>query len=123
MKTLFENRPSVQAVLSFGAMAVRYELSLLTEPRPEVCEPRIRQQPVASNYDKPNEPAAKQRSRRRDVHRLSPFFSPLVTARAIPGTTARCPITERGAVSAESRYNSGNGEKVVVAKPVSPSSA
>jgi formylglycine-generating enzyme required for sulfatase activity len=43
--------------LSFGATAVHYELSLLTKLRPEVCEPRIRQKSVASNYDKPNEPA------------------------------------------------------------------
>ncbi len=40
-----------------------------------------------------------------------------------PGIAARCPIAERGAVGAESRCNSGHGEKVVVAKPVSQSAA
>jgi len=51
------------------------------------------------------------------------IFPPLVTIRVIPETRARWPIAERGAVGAESRCNSGHGEKVVVAKPVSQSAA
>jgi hypothetical protein len=50
-------------------------------------------------------------------------FPPLVTIRVISETCTRWPIAERGAVGAESRYNSGHGEKVVVAQPVSQSAA
>jgi hypothetical protein len=45
-------------------------------------------------------------------------LSPLVTIRVISGTTARCPITERGALSAESRYNPIQSENVIVTEPI-----
>jgi hypothetical protein len=51
-------------------------------------------------------------------HRLSPFFSPLVTVRIISETSARCPIAERRAVSTKSGYDAGWSEKIVMTETI-----
>ena len=42
------------------------------------------------------------------------IFRSLVTIRVISRTTDRCPTAERGAISAQSGYDAGESEKVVM---------
>jgi hypothetical protein len=92
MKVVPENCPLVQHHIVLWCSTIMYSLQMTD----------------TLGFESSNWPLARGRlPRSTGTSTAGTLFSPLVTLRIIPGTLARRRITERGAVSAESRNDAG----------------